>query len=112
MENEQTLSVATTVAAIYDGVIWFFQNLLFAFYNIGNAALKPGLWLDWSEKKSIMRFVYYGGSVEFFFAVLLVILVLFFIGVLRPSFMWGQIRVLEGCLFLLVEFPTYPEINP
>ena len=96
MENEQTLSVATTVAAIYDGVIWFFQNLLFAFYNIGYAALNPGLWLDWSEKKSIMRFVYYGGSVEFFFAVLLVILVLFIIGVLRPSFMWGQIRVLEG----------------
>ena len=96
MENEQTLSVATTVAAIYDGVIWFFQNLLFAFYNIGYAALNPGLRLDWSEKKSIMRFVYYGGSVEFFFAVLLVILVLFFIGVLRPSFMWGQIRVLEG----------------
>ena len=96
MENEQTLSVATTVAAIYDGVIWFLQNLLFAFYNIGYASLNPGLWLDWSEKKSIMRFVYYGGSVEFFFAVLLVILVLFFIGVLRPSFMWGQIRVLEG----------------
>ena len=96
MENEQTLSVATTVAAICDGVIWFFQNLLFAFYNIGYAVLNPGLWLDWSEKKSIMRFVYYGGSVEFFFAVLLVILVLFFIGVLRPSFMWGQIRVLEG----------------
>ena len=42
MENEQTLSVATTVAAIYDGVIWFFQNLLFAFYNIGYAALNPG----------------------------------------------------------------------
>ena len=96
MENEQTLSVATTVAAIYDGVIWFFQNLLFAFYNIGYAALNPGLWLDWSEKKSIMRFVYYGGSVEFFFALLLIILILFFIGVLRPSFMWGQIRVLEG----------------
>ena len=43
-----------------------------------------------------MRFVYYGGSVEFFFALLLIILILFFIGVLRPSFMWGQIRVLEG----------------
>ena len=26
MENEQTLSVATTVAAIYDGVIWFFPK--------------------------------------------------------------------------------------
>ena len=96
MENQQTVSLANTASALYDGVIWFFQNLIFAAYNIGYAVSNPGLWLDWSEKKSIMRFVYYGGSVEFFFAVLLIILILFFIGVLRPSFMWGNIRVLEG----------------
>ena len=96
MENQQTVSLANTASALYDGVIWFFQNLIFAAYNIGYAVSNPGLWLDWSEKKSIMRFVYYGGSVEFFFAILLIILVLFFIGVLRPSFMWGNIRVLEG----------------
>ena len=96
MENEQTMSWANTASAMYDGCFWFFQNLLFAFYNIGYAVANPGMWLDWSEKKSIMRFVYYGGSVEFFFAVLLIFLFLFFIGVFRPSFMWGNIRVLEG----------------
>ena len=96
MENEQTMSLVSTASAIYDGCLWFFQNLLLAFYNIGYAVSNPGLWLDWSEKKSIMRFVYYGGSVEFFFAVLLIFLFLFFIGVFRPSFMWGNIRVLEG----------------
>ncbi len=96
MENQQTVSLATTASAFYDGAIWFFQNLILAAYNIGYAVSNPELWLDWSEKKSIMRFVYYGGSVEFFFAILLIILVLFFVGVLRPSFMWGQIRVLEG----------------
>ena len=96
MENQQTVSLATTASAFYDGAIWFFQNLILAAYNIGYAVSNPELWLDWSEKKSIMRFVYYGGSVEFFFAILLIVLVLFFIGVLRPSFMWGQIRVLEG----------------
>ena len=96
MENEQTMSLANTASAMYDGCLWFCQNLLFAFYNIGYAVANPGLWLDWSEKKSIMRFVYYGGSVEFFFAVLLIFLFLFFIGVFRPSFMWGNIRVLEG----------------
>ena len=96
MENQQTVSLATTASAFYDGAVWFFQNLILAAYNIGYAVSNPELWLDWSEKKSIMRFVYYGGSVEFFFAILLIILVLFFIGVLRPSFMWGQIRVLEG----------------
>ena len=96
MENQQTVSLASAASALYEGIVWFFQNLMFAAYNIGYAVLNPGLWLDWSEKKSIMRFVYYGGSVEFFFAILLFIIVLFFIGILRPSFMWGQIRVLEG----------------
>ena len=96
MENQQTVSLANTASALYDGVIWFFQNLIFAAYNIGYAVSNPGLWLDWSEKKSIMRFVYYGGSVEFFFSVLLLVLILFFIGVLRPSFMWVNIRALEG----------------
>jgi TRAP-type mannitol/chloroaromatic compound transport system permease small subunit len=90
------MSVANTASAMYDGCLWVFQNLLFSFYNIGYAVANPGLWLDWSEKKSIMRFVYYGGSVEFFFSVLLIFLVLFFIGVFRPAFMWGHIRVLEG----------------
>ncbi|RPF92825.1 MAG: C4-dicarboxylate ABC transporter permease, partial [Rhodobacteraceae bacterium TMED160] len=90
------MSLANTASAMYDGCLWFFQNLLFAFYNIGYAVANPGMWLDWSEKKSIMRFVYYGGSVEFFFSVLLIFLVLFFIGVFRPAFMWGHIRVLEG----------------
>ena len=77
MENEQTISLASTASAVYDGFLWFFQNLLLSFYNIGYAVSNPGMWLDWSEKKSIMRFVYYGGSVEFFFAVLLIFLILF-----------------------------------
>ena len=96
MENEQTISLASTASAVYDGFLWFFQNLLLSFYNIGYAVSNPGMWLDWSEKKSIMRFVYYGGSVEFFFAVLLIFLALFILGVFRPAFMWGNIRLLEG----------------
>jgi len=96
MENEQTISLASTASAVYDGFLWFFQNLLLSFYNIGYAVSNPGMWLDWSEKKSIMRFVYYGGSVEFFFAVLLIFLALFIVGIFRPAFMWGNIRLLEG----------------
>ena len=96
MENEQTISLASTASAVYDGFLWFFQNLLLSFYNIGYAVSNPGMWLDWSEKKSIMRFVYYGGSVEFFFAVLLIFQALFIVGVFRPAFMWGNIRLLEG----------------
>jgi len=68
MENQQTLSLASIASAIYDGCFWLFQSLIFAVYNIGYAVSNPGLWLDWSDKKSIMRFVYYGGSAEFFFS--------------------------------------------
>ena len=96
MENEQKISLASTASAVYDGFLWFFQNLLLSFYNIGYAVSNPSMWLDWSEKKSIMRFVYYGGSVEFFFAVLLIFLILFIVGIFRPTFMWGNVKVLEG----------------
>ena len=53
MENQQTVSLANTASALYDGVIWFFQNLIFAAYNIGYAVSNPGLWLDWSEKSQL-----------------------------------------------------------
>lgn len=79
-----------------DGVVWFFQNLFLAFYNIGYALSHPGLWLDWSNKESIMRFIYYGGSVEFFFAVFLIFVIVTAIGMWRNSFMWAIVRVLEG----------------
>ena len=96
MGNAQTISLFDALSSIVNGVFWVFQNTILAFYNIGYALYNPGTWLNWSEPASIMRFVYYGGSVEFFFAVLLFILVLFSLGVLKPSFMWGQIRILEG----------------
>jgi TRAP-type mannitol/chloroaromatic compound transport system permease small subunit len=96
MENEQTMSLAILLRLFMMAASGLFKIFCLPFYNIGYAVSNPSLWLDWSEKKSIMRFVYYGGSVEFFFAVLLIFLVLFFTGVLRPAFMWGHIRVLEG----------------
>lgn len=71
-------------------------NLLEAPYNIFAALLNPGMWLDWSEAQSVMRFIYYGGSVEFFFAITLVILVMTAIGMWRHRIMWGYVRVLEG----------------
>ena len=79
-----------------DGVIWFFQNLLLAFYNIGYALSHPALWLDWSNKESIMRFIYFGGSVEFFFAVILIFVIVTVIGMWRNTFMWAIVHVLEG----------------
>jgi TRAP-type mannitol/chloroaromatic compound transport system permease small subunit len=67
-----------------------------AFYNSGYALTHPGLWLDWSDSQAIMRVVYYGGSVEFFFVVFTAFLVLTGVGLWRNGFLWGCVRVLEG----------------
>lgn len=79
-----------------DAAVWFFQNIAMAFYNLGYAITHPSLWLDWSDKASIMRFVYHGGSVEFFFVVFTTFLVFTGIGLWKSGFMWGCVRVLEG----------------
>lgn len=79
-----------------DGILWVCRNILLAFYNFGYAISHPGLWLDWSDKQAIMRFVYYGGSVEFFFVVFTAFLVLTALGLWRRPIMWGTVRLLEG----------------
>lgn len=82
--------------ALYDGALWVIQNILSAFYNFGYAVSNPSLWLDWSDKQAVMRFVYYGGSTEFFFVVFTFFLVLTLIGFFSSRFLWGAVRVLEG----------------
>jgi TRAP-type mannitol/chloroaromatic compound transport system permease small subunit len=79
-----------------DAVLWLIQNIAMAFYNLGYALTHPGLWLDWSDKEAIMRFVYYGGSVEFFFVVFTAFLVITGIGMWKHAFLWGCVRGLEG----------------
>lgn len=66
-----------------------------AYYNLGYALANPGLWLDWSSKESLVRFIYYGGSLEFFSAVILVVLHITVIGLLYRPFMWGCVRATE-----------------
>ena len=79
-----------------DGIWWVVRNIGLAFVNFFYAIVHPGQWLDWSNKESLARFMYYGGSVEFFFVVFTAFLVLTIIGIVRPQFMWGMVRGLEG----------------
>lgn len=79
-----------------DAILWVIQNIGMAFYNLAYAISHPGLWLNWSDKEAIMRVVYYGGSVEFFFVVFTAFLILTGIGLWKNDFMWGCVRVLEG----------------
>jgi len=79
-----------------DAVLWLIQNIGMAFYNLAYAITHPALWLDWSNKEAIMRVVFYGGSVEFFFVVFTSFLVLTAVGIWRNAFLWGCVRALEG----------------
>ncbi|GFE50284.1 hypothetical protein So717_20370 [Roseobacter cerasinus] len=95
MENDAG-EAAGSLSVIFDGILWFFTNIGLAFYNFFYAITHPALWLDWSSKEAIMRFVYYGGSVEFFFVVFTAFLVVFAVGLWKNSFMWGCVQVLES----------------
>ena len=81
---------------MWDGIAWFARNLALAFYNLGYALSHPASWLDWSDKTALMRFIYYGGSVEFFFVVFAAFLVLTGLGLWRGNLMWGMVRGLEA----------------
>jgi TRAP-type mannitol/chloroaromatic compound transport system permease small subunit len=86
-----------------DAIVWFFTNVGLAFVNLGYALTHPSEWLSWmgglttvETKQALMRFVYYGGSIEFFFVVFTGFLVLTGLGLWRRNIMWGSVRVLEG----------------
>ena len=79
-----------------EALSWFFTNLALGFYNIAYAVTHPMTWLNWGDPKAVMRFIYYGGSVELFFAFLAILIVVTAVGLWRNSFMWAVVRGLEG----------------
>ncbi|MCI5039116.1 MAG: C4-dicarboxylate ABC transporter permease [Donghicola eburneus] len=81
---------------MWDGLVWALSNVAMAFYNFFYAVSHPGLWLDWSNKEALSRFVYYGGSVEFFFVIFTTFLIITAVGVWKNNFLWGCVRGLEA----------------
>ncbi|MEM9524559.1 MAG: hypothetical protein AAF982_11350, partial [Pseudomonadota bacterium] len=85
-----------------DSIVWVITNIGLSFYNVGYALVHAGLWLDWinglddtEAKQSLMRFIYYGGSTEFFFVVFTAFAALTIVGMLRRQVMWATVRGLE-----------------
>jgi len=70
-------------------------NMLEAFYNFFAAISQPMLWLNWSDPQALMRFIYYGGSVEFFFICFIGLIILTIVGMMRRRVMWAVVRGLE-----------------
>ncbi|MQQ07408.1 C4-dicarboxylate ABC transporter permease [Epibacterium sp. SM1979] len=96
MQEAASAGFGGAILAVLNGIWWVIANLGEAYYNIAYAITHPSLWLDWSDKQAIMRFVYYGGSVEFFFAVMAVVVAVTAVGLYHRPFMWGCVRALEG----------------
>ncbi|MGJ8545284.1 MAG: TRAP transporter small permease subunit [Sulfitobacter sp.] len=71
-------------------------NILESFYNFFAALLNPGMWLNWSDPQALMRFIYYGGSIEFFFVCFTGLIILTGLGIWKRQIMWGCVRGLEG----------------
>ncbi|CTQ32863.1 TRAP transporter small permease subunit [Jannaschia rubra] len=81
---------------------WFFANIAQAFLNVGYAVTHPASWLAWTggldtpeAGESLMRLIYYGASVELFFVVFVVFLLVTAIGAASRRFLWGTVRGLE-----------------
>ena len=80
-----------------DFILWVLQNLVMAPYNLVMAVFNPGSWLNWSDPASVMRFIYYGASVELFFVVFTTFLILTVLGLVwKRGILWGCVRGLEG----------------
>ncbi len=75
---------------------WLAAHLIEAFWNLGHALAQPALWLDWSNPEALMRFIYYGASIELFFVLLVVFVIVTAVGMIWNGVMWGIVRGLEG----------------
>lgn len=83
-------------------LLWVFSNFLSAFPNVLAALTQPTLWLDWvswekttEDKQSLMRFIYYGASIELFFALSIILIFYTVIAVFYRPLMWKTVTSLE-----------------
>lgn len=79
-----------------EAVLGFVRAIGMAFWNVGYALSHPQLWLDWSDKQALMRFVHYGASAELLHVVLVAFALLTALGLWKNGIMWAVVRGLEG----------------
>lgn len=80
-----------------DFILWVLQNIVMAPYHLLMAVFNPGAWLNWSEPTSVMRFIYYGASVELFFVVFTTFLILTVLGLAwKRPILWACVRAMES----------------
>jgi len=79
-----------------DAISWVVTHFGMAFYNFFNAVAHPAAWLDWSDGKALMKFIFYGASQDFFFVVITFFIIILIIGLWKRNFLWGVVRFIEG----------------
>jgi TRAP-type mannitol/chloroaromatic compound transport system permease small subunit len=82
--------------------LWVFSNFFSAFPNLFAALTQPTLWLDWvswekttEDKQSLMRFIYYGASIELFFALSIILIFYTALTMFYRPLMWKTVTSLE-----------------
>ena len=82
--------------------LWVFSNFFSAFPNLFAALTQPSLWLDWvswekttEDKQSLMRFIYYGASIELFFALSIILIFYTALAMFYRPLMWKTVTSLE-----------------
>ncbi|PIV75080.1 MAG: C4-dicarboxylate ABC transporter permease [Rhodobacteraceae bacterium CG17_big_fil_post_rev_8_21_14_2_50_65_11] len=80
-----------------DLILWVLQNIALAPYHVVLALANPGAWLNWDDPEAMVRFIYYGASVELFFVFLTTFLVITALGMAwKRDILWWGVRILEG----------------
>ncbi len=83
------------------GLVFLIPGVRDIFIDPDAEAGAPGIfrWLAWDNtleaKQSLMKFIYYGGSTEFFFIVFNVFLVITVVGMINRRFLWNVVIGLE-----------------
>ena len=84
-------------------ILWIVSHLISAFPNIFTALTQPSLWLDWiswekttEDKQSLMRFIYYGASIELFFATTIIVSLYTAVAMYYRPLMWKTVTSLEA----------------
>ncbi|MEL7105464.1 MAG: TRAP transporter small permease subunit [Pseudomonadota bacterium] len=77
-------------------ISWIFEHVWSALTGLVYVILNPGTVFNFSDGEAVMRFVYYGASVELFFLFIMTFVGVFITGVFNRDFLWRVVGGLEG----------------
>ena len=75
---------------------WVFEHIWSALSGLIYVILNPLTVFNFAEGEAVMRFIYYGASVELFFLFFMTFAGIFIAGIFNTGFLWGVVRGLEG----------------